>query len=166
MCILYLYLPKAYDRAVEGLFYFVVCQLSEPKDGYFTAYVSLRQRGHVQADVFNGYVKSDFFVFGGEFVYPETMRGLKDCVVNKTDILFMREVTEHEWRRVTQAMTALRSQREPGSSDSERSGGGGENNETGNTNLLFVSCMPCSILWQLLLMSARFNYGLINNKIL
>ena len=153
MCILFLFLAKAHNRAVDGLIYFVVCQLSEPKDGYFTAYVSLRQKGHVPADVFNGGVCSDFFVFGGEFVYPELMRGLKDCVVNKTDILFMTEVSEHEWRRVTKAMTALRSQREPESSEkvedsnSERTEEGGENNATGNTNLLFVSCMPCSVLW-------------------
>ena len=30
-------------------------------------------------------------------------------------------------------------------SNSERAEGGGENNETGNTNLLFVSWMPCSV---------------------
>ena len=152
MCILFLFLAKAYNRAVDGLFYFVVCQLSEPtKDAYFTAYVSLRLRGHIEADVFNGRGRSDFFVFGGEFVYPESMRGLKDCFVNKNDILFMREVSEAEWWRVTKAMTALRSQREPESSEkvedsnSKRAEEGGENNETGNTNLLFVSWMPCSV---------------------
>ena len=114
---------------MDGGFYFIVCNMPEA-EGHFTAYVYLRGKENVPGDVYNGNVSSGFLVFGGEIVYPESMRGLKDFTVNRTDLLFMNEVPANEWFRVKDLMTAFRRSSRPQGLESP-------DNETGKTSYIY-----------------------------
>ena len=125
-----MFLQQVFDRVIDGCLYFIVCNMPELTEGHFTAYVYLRVKEDVPGDVYNGNVSSGFLVFGGAIVYPESMMGIKDFIVNHTDLLFMNEVPAHEFFRVLDLITDLRTSSRPRGLESP-------DNETGKTSYIY-----------------------------
>ena len=96
---------QAFKDDNVGKYHFVIARGPNANSRYFSAFAFLRQKVQTGGDALNGNVPSQWYVFGGQVVYPRCDIKKKDFVVMASDLLYMCRSWVKEFEKVTKAMS-------------------------------------------------------------